>query len=87
MTDTAKIETCTSLVRIEPPVATSTSMSQQTRPDASFVTQLIATASGVAQTRALRRGTPADARNRYRVALTPREESTRKSGSYFSKVA
>ena len=36
------------------------------RPDASFVTQLIATAEQLPQTRTLRRGAPADALSAYR---------------------
>jgi hypothetical protein len=36
------------------------------RPDASFVAQLIATAEQLPQTRALRRGAPADAMSAYR---------------------
>jgi len=36
------------------------------RPDASFVTQLIATAEQLPQTRSLRRGAPADALSAYR---------------------
>lgn len=40
-----------------------------TRHDPSFVTQLIATAAHVPQTRQLRRASPADAQSSYRAAL------------------
>lgn len=40
-----------------------------TRHDPSFVTQLIATAAHVPQTRHLRRASPADAQSSYRAAL------------------
>jgi hypothetical protein len=40
-----------------------------TRHDPSFVTQLIATAAHVPQTRHLRRASPADAQSSYRTAL------------------
>lgn len=40
------------------------------RPDASFVTQLIATASQIPETRTLRRGSTADAQVAYRAVVT-----------------
>ena len=44
-----------------------------THPDASFLAQLIATASQAPQTRKLRRATPADAQSAYGHSAAPRE--------------
>jgi hypothetical protein len=63
---------CVALV----PVVTSTQWSQipskqQSRPNSTFVTHLIATAERVPQTRSLRRATPADARTAYTANQHP----------------
>lgn len=49
------------------------------RPDASFVTQLIATADHVPQTRSLRRGSPADAQAAYGPHVSERRSVTRRT--------
>lgn len=58
------------LVPVEPPARMPELRS--TRPDASFVTHLIAMAEQTPQTRTLRRATPADARAVYGRTATPR---------------
>lgn len=49
------------------------------RPDASFVTQLIATADHVPQTCSLRRGSPADAQAAYGPHIRERRSVTRRT--------
>ncbi|WP_316161197.1 hypothetical protein [Bradyrhizobium sp. SZCCHNRI20481] len=46
-------------------------MVRASRPDASFVTHLIATAEHLPQTRTLRRAAPADVHNAYAARLQP----------------
>jgi hypothetical protein len=61
-TDAVKAGTSTALVPIEPAQQTTSSRRHaSTRPDASFVAHLIATAEQAPQTRTLRRATPVDA--------------------------
>ena len=51
----------------------------RTRPDPSFVTQLIATADQAPQTRALRRGSTADAQAAYGPHISERRSVTRRT--------
>lgn len=62
--------TCVDLVPVTPPLQARPKQ-PLTRPDAGFVTQLIAMQAQVPQTRNLRRGTPAEAQTAY--ATHPRE--------------
>ena len=50
-----------------------------TRPDANFLTHLIATADHVPQTRSLRRGSPADAQAAYGPHVCERRSVTRRT--------
>lgn len=59
----------TALVSIAP-VRERSTISYSRRPDASFVTQLIATANQAPETRTLRRGSSADAQVAYRATVT-----------------
>ena len=51
----------------------------RTRPDPSFVTQLIATADQAPQTRAMRRGSSADAQAAYGPHISERRSVTRRT--------
>ena len=57
------------------------------RPDASFVTHLIAVAAGTPQTRILRRATPADAHNDYGLAVTRGNAAPAPKGGRISRIA
>lgn len=66
----AEVVSSRALVPLEPPARTPAL--RLARPDASFVTHLIAMAEQTPQTRTLRRATPADARAVYdRAATSP----------------
>ncbi len=81
-----QIDSSTALVPIERPLE-ARSLSCGSRPDAPFVVQLIATATGAAQTRVLRRTTQADALTGYRRVTARSTETFRSVGGYVSLVA
>jgi hypothetical protein len=58
---------CVALVPMAAPVPHSNTLARLSRPDPSFLTQLIATAERVPQTRNHRRAAPADALSAYRA--------------------
>jgi hypothetical protein len=60
---------CVALVPVAPPARRHLVAGRVTRPDPSFVTQLIATAAHVPQTRNLRRAAPSDALSAYTAHL------------------
>jgi hypothetical protein len=62
---------CVDLVPVAPELRWTPVNSFQPRPDACFVTQLIATAEQAPQTRTLRRATSADARTAYTASQHP----------------
>ena len=62
---------CVALVPVTSPAEWSPSHSQRSLPSSIFVTQLIATAEQVPQTRGLRRATAADAQTAYRATQKP----------------
>ena len=78
---------CTALVPVERAVECSKAAFKGSRPDASFVTQLIATAAGVSQTCLLRRATQADALKDYRCVATRSADPLRPDGDRVSLVA
>ena len=81
-----EIGTCTALVPVEPPATPQNLLFARSRPDAPFVTQLIATAAGESQTRLLRRATPADALTDYGRVAARRVDPLR-NGDRISLVA
>ena len=84
---TIEIGTCTALVPVEQPTMSQNLLFTRPRPDAPFVTQLIATAVGESQTRMLRRATPADALKGYGCVAERRVEPLRPNGVRVSLVA
>ena len=68
----------TALVPLAAPVEILPKTSR-TRPDPSFVTQLIATADQAPQTRAMRRGSSADAQAAYGPHISERRSVTRRT--------
>jgi hypothetical protein len=62
---------CVALVPVTPPLHWTSAGPCLSRPDPCFVTQLIATAEQVPQTRTLRRATPADAQTAYTASQHP----------------
>jgi hypothetical protein len=84
---TIETGSCTALVPVEQPGMTQKQLFTRSRPDAPFVTQLIATAVGETQTRLLRRATPADALKDYGCAAARRVEPLRPNGARISLVA
>jgi hypothetical protein len=66
----AEATPCMALVPMSEPVHPPPSAERLTRPDPSFVTQLIATAEHAPQTCALRRATPAVAHAAYGIATS-----------------
>jgi hypothetical protein len=62
---------CVALVPVTSPAEWSPSHSQRSLPSSIFVTQLIATAEHMPQTRGLRRATAADAQTAYRANQKP----------------
>ena len=81
------IDTCTALVPVEQSAMSHKLVFTRARPDAPFVTQLIATAAGESQTRLLRRATPADALKGYGCVAERRVEPLRQNGVRVSLVA
>ena len=84
---TIEIGTCTALVPIEQPAMSQNQLFTRARPDAPFVTQLIATAAGASQTRLLRRATPADALKGYGCVAGHSMEPLKPNGVRVSLVA
>jgi hypothetical protein len=84
---TIEIGTCTALVPVEQPAMSQKFAFSRSRPDAPFVTQLIATAAGASQTRLLRRVTPADALKGYGCATDRSGDPFKPNGVRISLVA
>jgi hypothetical protein len=84
---TIEIGTSTALVPVEQPAMSQNQLFTRARPDAPFVTQLIATAAGESQTRLLRRATPADALKDYGCVAGRRVEPLKPNGVRVSLVA
>jgi len=84
---TIEIGSCTALVSVEQPAMSQNLLFTRARPDAPFVTQLIATAAGASQTRLLRRATPADALKDYGCVAGRKVEPSRPNGVRVSLVA
>lgn len=82
-----KNDGCNALVPVERRVDAPRPHSRTARPDASFVAHLIAVASSTPQTRMLRRASPADALNGYRVAAKHRTALSIENGVRLSRVA
>ncbi len=81
-----EVGACTALMPVGQSAKSQNSLFARSRPDAPFVTQLIATATGEAQTRRLRQATQADALTDYgRVAA--RKVEPRQNGARVSLVA
>jgi len=66
---------CVALVPVASPAEWSPSHSQRSLPSSIFVTQLIATAEHMPQTRGLRRATAADAQTAYRATQKPAQRA------------
>lgn len=84
---TIEIGTCTALVPVEQPAMSQNLLFTRARPDAPFVTQLIATAAGASQTRLLRRATAADALKDYGCVAERKMEPSSPNGVRVSLVA
>ena len=84
---TIEIGTSMALVPVEQPAMSQNLLFIRSRPDAPFVTQLIATAAGASQTRLLRRATPGDALKDYGCVAARRVEPLRPNGVRVSLVA
>jgi predicted GNAT family acetyltransferase len=82
-----KTETGTDLVLVEKHEEPRATMYKAIRPNASFITQLIATAAGVSQTRMLRRGTRVCVHEDYRGVAARSVEPVKQSGNRVSLVA
>jgi hypothetical protein len=70
-TEEADTPACVDLVPLTPTDRPARIACQLTRPDPSFVAQLIATAAHLPQTRNLRRAAPSDAHSAYTVQHRP----------------
>lgn len=84
----------TELVVLDPPAAANDRGEGETvrltpvsRPDACFVTQLLANAAHAPQTRQLRRASPEDARSSYRATLDDVQAPANAALHMLSKVA
>jgi hypothetical protein len=78
---------CTALALVERPVERSNAHFRGSRPDAPFVTQLIATAAADSQTCRLRRATQADALKDYGCTAARKFEQSQPNGIRVSLVA
>ena len=84
---TIEIGTCRALVPVAQPTISQKLVITRARPDAPFVTQLIATAAGESQTRALRRATRADALKGYGCMAVRSADPFKPNGVRVSLVA
>lgn len=82
-----KTEPGTSLVIIQQAAESSRTQFGVLRPDAPFVAQLIATAAGAAQTRALRRAAQSDAIKGYGSVTARKIQKSKPAGECVSLVA
>lgn len=82
-----KTGTGTALVVVERASESANGTFKVSRPDAPFITQLIATAAGAAQTRELRRAAQTDALKDYRTASAQRIDLLKPNGDWISRVA
>lgn len=82
-----RVETGTALVAVGQAAEREKTPFRTSRPSAPFVAHLIATASGVEQTRALRRAVNVVALQGYRCVQARRTETSRSNGYCVSLVA